>query len=79
MANKYTALLLVVCLIVVASVDAISDAKRGCIDDCHANSCTLQSMLCKNYCCFVCLTVNRRETSEGELICFHVILKRFFT
>ncbi|KAL2995750.1 hypothetical protein AAZX31_10G234300 [Glycine max] len=57
MANKYTALLLLVCFIVAASVDAdlYTDYRKRCLTICHERGCFPRGTLCNLFCYIRCL------------------------
>jgi len=72
MANKYVALLLVVCLIAAASVDAQNIEENGnpCYYDCVSSQCgNPPSTFCKMLCGFACSTGG---LAAGKLICLHI-------
>jgi len=66
MANKFFALLLVVCLVAAASVDAQLDLRTQCFNSCVAEDCGENpSLWCKFICNFRCAST---EMENGKLI-----------
>jgi len=69
MANKYVALLLLVCLTVVATVEA-EKYQTPCVHDCLSVKCGEHpSSFCKFLCGFGCSSAGM---VNGKLICLHI-------
>ncbi|ESW15274.1 hypothetical protein PHAVU_007G059200 [Phaseolus vulgaris] len=66
MANKFFALLLVVCLVAAASVDAQLDLRTQCFNSCVAEDCGENpSLWCKFICNFRCASTEMENEVHG--------------